>query len=360
MATIFGFGDVLISQKGLDSMTASDISDLTERAGDDDSFAALAPGSTPFSPIGLGKPISIEIAYVDTGGLAAPGFFGGRPGLLLTSAVKRLPIFESAPRAVNLIQDEVERGFQFSDLPATRPGTPLIYYSPALTDRGTAVTIELVFDKFPEDAIKQIGSLMGSAAGVPLFAPASLYLMAGGMLVKLFAQFAEKLADGKQSFSETLSIDIDRPGMPNTQPGFAILTNSSELERLVDERKLKFTAKDGLTNTADGKRYEGPAAYVVLKLDGTDRPDYTAFAPTMASAAILDRFLHTGSERPAGTDLILQSMKAFNDLHFRGKAEGIKRKLAQVGADSEEGRKLKVLFGAYVKNISDTDLQPAL
>ena len=357
MATIFGFGDTLISERGMDSISEREIRRLTKRAGSDSS----AITSTPFSPIGLGRPISIEIAYVDTGGFAEPGFFGQKPGLLLTSAVKRLPIFDSAPRAVNLVRDDVPRGFKFSDVAATQPGTPLIYYSPALTDRGTAVTVELVFDKFPEEAVKQVGSLMGSAAGIPLFAPASLYLMAGGILVKLFAQFAEKLVDGKQSFSQTLSIDIDRPGMGNTQPGFAILTNSDELTRLVDRQELEFTPKEGLKNTNTGKRYDGGAAYVVLTLDGADRSsDYTSFAPTMASAALLDRFLHAGSGRPTGTDLMLQSMQAFNDLHFRGKAEGIKRKLVDVEAGSEDDKKLRALFDAYVKNISDSDLQPKL
>jgi hypothetical protein len=80
----------------------------------------------------------------------------------------------------------------------------------------------------------------------------------------------------------------------------------------------------------------------------------------MASAALLDQFLHSGAERPAGTDLILQSMRAFNDIHFRSKAEDTKRQIAEVGQDSEEGKKLRRLFDAYVKNISDKELQPKL
>lgn len=53
-------------------------------------------------------------------------------------------------------------------------------------------------------------------------------------------------------------------------------------------------------------------------------------------------------------------MKAFNDLHYRAKAEGIKRRLAETPQESEEGKKLKVLFDAYVKNISARDLRPTL
>jgi hypothetical protein len=364
MPTLYGFGsNLLVSERSLDAMTSSELRGLTQRAGSSRSTAAAtssAESATPFSPIGLSKPLSIEIAFVYTGNLATTGLFGNKPDLLLSSAVKRLPVFDAAPRAVNLIMDDVKKGFRFSDIAANIPGTPLVYYSPALTDRGTAVTIELAFDKFPEDAVKQVGSMLGSSAGLPLFAPASAYLLAGGMLVKLFAQIGEKLVDGAPSFSETLSIDIDRPGLANSKPGFAILTSSSEIEELADAGKLEFVAKNGLRNTQTGRLYDGAGPYVVLSLDGTDRQDYASFAPTMASAALLDRFLHVGQQRPAGTDLVLQAMQAFNDIHFRSKAESIKRKLADAPKDSPEAKKLQELFGAYAGNISDETLKPKL
>lgn len=322
--------------------------------------ASVSERATSFSPIGLGKPLSIEIAFVYTGNLATTGLFSNKPDLLLSSAVKRLPVFDAAPRAVNLIMDDLKKGFRFSDIAASMPGTPLVYYSPALTDRGTAVTVELAFDKFPEDAVKQVGSMLVSSAGLPLFAPASAYLLAGGILVKLLAQIGEKLLDGAPSFAETLPIDIDRPGLVNSKPGFAVLTNSSEIEQLADAGKLEFVPKSGLRSTQTGEPYEGTGAYVVLSLDGTEREDYRSFAPTMASAALLDRFLHVGQQRPAGTDLVLQAMQAFNDIHFRGKAESIKRKLAEAPKDSAEEKKLKELFGAYAANISDDTLQPKL
>jgi hypothetical protein len=358
MTTIYGFGSTLVSDRALEGMTAREIDGLTKRAGP--VRTAAGESATPFSPINLGRPLSIEIMYVHTGSLSSSGFFTGAPGMLITSAVKRLPVFDAAPRAVNLIVNKVPEKLRFADIAADTPGTPLVYYSPALTDRGTSVTVELVFDRFKEEGLTQIGSLLGTAAGLPIFAPASAYLMAGGVLVKLFAQFAEYFTDGKQSFSETLSIDIDRPGLENTQPGFAILTNSDELESLVDRRQLEFVPKVGLRNTSTGKAYNGPGAYVVLSLDGTERTDYASFAPTMASAALLDRFLHLGQQRPTSTDLVVQSMKAFNDLHYRAKAEGVKHRLADAPKDSEERNKLGRLFDAYVKNISEKDLRPTL
>src|SRR5262249_24115675 len=109
-----------------------------------------------------------------------------------------------------------------------------------------------------------------------------------------------------------------------------------------------------------GKPYDGTGAYVVASLDGTEREDYRSFAPTMASAALLDRFLHVGQQRPAGTDLVLQAMQAFHDIHFRAKAEEIRQKLADVPKDSAEEAKLKEMFDAYVGNISDKTLQPRL
>src|SRR5580698_3258580 len=142
MAALFGFGNTLISDRALAGLSAKELYALTHKAGRVQSFAPTeAP--TPFTPIDLGRPLSIEVMYVYTGGLSEKGFLQTKPDMLMTSAVKRLPMFESAPRAVNFISNDVPKGFEFADIAATRPGTPLVYHSPALTDRGTAVTIEL-------------------------------------------------------------------------------------------------------------------------------------------------------------------------------------------------------------------------
>lgn len=180
MPTVYGFGSTLVTERRLDALKPGELATLASRAGPVAGELSLAAEAQPFQPIGIGKPMSVEIAYVYTGGLSAPSFFGNRPDMLIASAVKRLPVFEAAPRAINCLFRKVAQSFRFCDIAAAEPGTPLIYHTPALSDRGTTLTIEFVFDHFPEEAITQVSSLLSSAAGIPVFAPATGYLMAGG------------------------------------------------------------------------------------------------------------------------------------------------------------------------------------
>ena len=67
-------------------------------------LGAVAKGDdvNPFEPIGLGKPLSIEILSLYTGML--PGKFGlGKPDLMVTSAVKSIETYAAQPMAVNQI-----------------------------------------------------------------------------------------------------------------------------------------------------------------------------------------------------------------------------------------------------------------
>lgn len=311
---------------------------------------------TPFEPLGIGKPLAVEIAYVYTGTL--PG--NSRSDMLLASAVKRLPVFDAAPRAINALLKSVPSMTRVDALPAVTSGTPLVYYTPGLTDHGLTVTLEMVFDRFPEETFERIGSVLGTAAGIPVFAPASAYLMAGSLVLKVVAKIAERVLDGSPDFAETLSIDMNRPGLRDTRPGYVLLTNSPQLESQIERGELIFRPRDGLVVKATITPYTGPVPYIVLSLDGHERPDYAEFAPTMASAAVLDRFLHTG-DRPRSADVLIEGLKAYNDIHYADKAESLARQLGRMtDPGSAEFKRVKSLFDAYVKNIGDERLRPKL
>ncbi len=312
-------------------------------------------GAQTPSPIGIGRPLSIEIGYVYTGMLTARG----RPDMMIASSVKRLPIYDAAPRAVQALLEDLPKQHGFASLPANLPGTPLVYHTPSLTDRGITVTVEMVFDRFPAEAFDQVGNMLANAAGIPVFAPATAYLTAGSVIVKLISKIAEKVIDGSASFSENLNINVDRPLYEDTSPGMILLTPSHQLASMVEKETLKADLEHGLL-TAGGHPYDGQDPYMILTLDGSDRPDYKDFAPTMASAALLDRFLHTGENRPTPTGLVLEALQAYNDIHYRGRADAIKKRLdALPDQSSEEAVRLKKLLDAYIKNIDNDLLKPA-
>jgi hypothetical protein len=271
--------------------------------------------------------------------------------------VKQLPVYDAAPRAMQALIPKVDESYGFGSLPANLPGSPLLYYTPALTNRGLTVTLEMVFDRFPDDAFQQIGNMLGVAAGIPVFAPASAYLLAGSMIVKLFAKVAEMLVDGRPAFSQSLSISVDRPLYEDTAPGFLLLTPSNVLAANLTNGKFKVDPVRGLVDGTNGA-YAGPDPYIVVGLDGTPRPDYADFTPTLATAAVLSRFLHLGDGQPTPTGLIVDALKAYNDIYYRSRADATRKQLDGLDPTSEEALKLKRLLDAYVKNIGNDDLKP--
>ena len=86
-----------------------------------------------FEPIGIGRPLIVEVRRVYTGSHPAPGWFSESKDMLVTSAMKSIATFNAAPRAVNFLKKGVERKTTLTQVAATSDGTPLVYYSFAMT-----------------------------------------------------------------------------------------------------------------------------------------------------------------------------------------------------------------------------------
>lgn len=89
----------------------------------------------PFTPIGIGRPLTIEVQRIyrgDNGG-SAFGFFG-QPDLLCVSATRSTSQFKKAPRAINLLDQDIDRDRRFHEIHAAKDGTTLLYQTPSVTD----------------------------------------------------------------------------------------------------------------------------------------------------------------------------------------------------------------------------------
>ncbi|MBK9980807.1 MAG: hypothetical protein IPP15_00020 [Saprospiraceae bacterium] len=135
-----------------------------------------------FEPIGIGKPLSIEIATVYTGDYKK--FLGGKKDMIVVSGIKNSLTFTGTSRAINVKAKNVNQN-DFKQFEAFSDGTPLVYYSPAMDADSSVVSFEIMFDNFNGGLFDTIGNLLTSAAGIPVFIPAAPYLLGGGQLVKL-------------------------------------------------------------------------------------------------------------------------------------------------------------------------------
>jgi len=101
-----------------------------------------------FTEIGLNKPLTAQIRHVYTGQFPKHSFFSGTKDMLVTSAMKDVSVFNAASRAVNFLRKDVGANSGFDSPAATEQGTPLVWYTPAVTSSSTILTLEIVLMSF--------------------------------------------------------------------------------------------------------------------------------------------------------------------------------------------------------------------
>lgn len=309
------------------------------------------PILTQFEPIGIGKPLTIEIRHVYTGRFPkSGGLFGGDKDVALVSGVKDYSVFAASARALNLISRSVKarahlRGSAFED------GTPVVLYSPAVMADSLTLSIEFAIDRFPGEFVQQVGRSLKALAGVPLMMPFSGFLMGAGEVARIGSDLGDALFDGRPSFSITESINFDRPGSAVATADFRVLSHDPLLAG-------RHRYKDGVGLVdASGAPYQGDEPYVVISLDGKTRPHLENFSATIASAAVLERFFSVKSGGTASIDTLMESIKLASDMRLRGQAEALKRQIEALPAGRERDR-LLAQRESVLKNIQSPELRP--
>jgi len=357
MAIYRTLGNALVSQDEYRRLVTTEQSVATLTAGRElkigdsvVSLAAIQQGTAPFTPIGLNKPLTVQIRHVYTG-----RFPKRRRNMLVTSAMKSLAQFDAAPRAINFMTDPVAARTGVSAPAATDRGTPLVYYSPALTKGASVVTLEFGFDDFDPSFIEGVGSLLKGAAGIPAFVAASPYLIGAGSILKLAAGIAARFLEKGPVFKDTDPIDFVTPGSTLPDAGFRVMTETG-----FPHTVLATHAPDsgGILVDSQGQPYRGDWPYVTISLDGAEVKEYAAFEPTQASAAILQDFFNIRDEQDAPLGAMLEGLKLYNDLKFRLEADEVKKQLSALPPDSPEATRLQERYDALKKNILEPALQP--
>jgi hypothetical protein len=330
-------------------LSAHDINNtLAEENGD--STRSLAEG---FTTVGLGRPLLVEILNVYTGD-APNGFLGGKPDLLVVSGVKGAQTFDAAPRAINRLQEDI-RDRQYLQQIAFEKGSSVVYYTDCLEHSSTLCSFELVVDSLQKSTINSVSKMFAFAAGLPIFVPANLYLLAGAVLVKLAGELANSF-ESRPFLSDTIDLRFLTAGVPNFKAGHYIVYNREHRDEFNNFRIM--VQNDGferqevrLCHRQSGKEYKGDAPYMVVVIDGKRRPDLEGYAPKLATAALLEQFY--GNKNRAGQfiNTLESALELYSDFTYRQKAEDILRKIQTLPVGSTEFLLAKLLFEAYVSNI---------
>ena len=123
---------------------------------------------TPYVPIGLGRPLTVQIRHVYTGKYPKKGFIGGAKDIAVVSGVRDYSVFAASARALNFIERGPKPGSHLKTPNAFVQGTPVVAYYPALTADSLTLSLELAVDDFPQDFVDTLGGAFESLGGVPL------------------------------------------------------------------------------------------------------------------------------------------------------------------------------------------------
>lgn len=373
MAVYYAVGDALVTHEEL-TARADELTDFAESVdrGAVAAEVAFSTGSlshsnavttftdhegssTPFTPVEMGKPLAVELRHVYTGRYPRKTLFDSTKDLLVTSAMKGIAVYNAAPRAVNVMRQNV--GKHTYVVPrAVDNGTALMFYTPALTAPSSTLTVEMVFDEFPQPTVDALGGAISSTAAIPVFAPAAAYLLAAGSLVKLGSKAAESLFDGQVVFSANHELGFRRPGVAAPVADFRLLTDEKLDPQTLKDYKVGPTGR--LVHVESGAEYAGDEPYVVISLDGAEVKEYESFIPTAASADLLKRFFGIGEGKEQPVDMLVDALKLYNDFQFRNKADALKKRLDGLKEGTEEHKKARAEYDALVKNILSDILKP--
>ena len=331
-------------------------------------LGAVAKGDddvNPFEPIGLGKPLSIEILSLYTGML--PGRFGlGKPDLMVTSAVKSIETYAAQPMAVN----QITRGpnsHQTVTPAADEAGSPIAYYTKSFVDDSLLCTISILADTFDDKLLGHLSSLLKTAAGLPVCITAipggaSLAgaVLAGSALVNLAGNMGKSLFERSSHLRDTLKINLETPDHNRVKSETRIIANDIHKNLFTTGYSTKLV-DDGLGNqrimlvNGMGQPYAGDAPYAIVSIDGRERRNLENFAPTLATAALLEQFM--GADDPTGkvVGILEEAMGLYNDYSFHQRAGAIKKEISRLKPTSptfdKDRQKLEAMLEANNRNI---------
>jgi len=276
--------------------------------------------------------------------------------MLVISAMKGITSYDGAPRAVNFLRNDALQHTSYREIAATDVGTPLVFYTKALTSVSTVISLEMIFQSFPSELFQSMTKLFNAASSIPLFAPASEYLVAASTVSKVVGDLGKALIDGTPAFKQTEPISFITPGTNLPTARFVLLTNDTADRSMYQNYKINDAG--ALVAISDGTPYNGDEPYIIIFLDGREVSDYEKFQPTAASAAILERFYNIGSNVVQPADSLIEAMQLLSDMKYRKDADALAQQIGAMPSGSPDLPNQQARLKALIANISNGLLKP--
>ncbi len=365
MATLHFFGDIALTPDELKQKSDSGelktiVANSTKKTagivtrGDSDSDGTDLVNA--YTPIGIGKPLSIEILSVYTGD-PENSKWKKRTELLVVSAVKCYSTFGASLKAINLMCKIKER--QRMQFGAITESCKVVYYAPALDTSETICTFQMIADTFNNKTADGIKKLFSFAGNLPVFASKASLLL-GSSLVTGIVDKIGAVVESQPFLEDSESFTFGKGGLTNSFAHMILMCNNKDQVKFNDYKpgKVKGTAQDyAMVHKETGVEYDGDAAYIIINVDGAEKPELESFTPKFATAAILQKFYGAMDKEGQVNEEIEEALMLYNDFRFLKKAKEMHLKMADMTEEDENYEYTKELLEAYKKNIKNEDIK---
>jgi hypothetical protein len=320
---------------------------------------AFAKDPIPSQPIGLGKPLSVEIFGIYNGDHPNVFLGGKKRDTILVSGVTNPLQTSSSARAVNLIKENAKER-KYLERSAWDAGTSLVYYSPAMDRSKCTISLELKTDNFEQDIVDAIATVLKDASGYPIFLTAAPFLYAGSRVLGSLGNIANSILEKKKNLEDSIVIQFRTASIPPSIARRVLFCNQND-KRIFRNYDIQTLDNDGdyivrLVHKNDGQVYNGKAPYIIANLDGAVKKEYEAFVPLIATSSQVDKFFG-GQVTESVMKIFQDSMSLANDMAYLNKIKDAMEDIESLEEGSPEYEDLKVLIESFKKNIGNSDIK---
>lgn len=320
---------------------------------------AFAKDPIPSQPIGLGKPLSVEILGIYNGDHPNVFLGGKKRDTILVSGITNPLQTSASARAVNLIKENTKER-KYLERAAWDAGTSLIYYSPAMDRSKCTISLELKTDNFEQEIVDAITTVLKDASEYPLFLTAAPFLYAGSRVLGSLGNVANSILEKKKNMEDSIVIQFKTASIPPSIARRVLFCNESD-KRLFRQYDIKTLDNDGdyivrLVHKTNGQVYNGKAPYIIVNLDGAVKKEYEAFVPLIATSTQVNKFFG-GQVTESVMKAFQDSMALANDMAYLNKIKDAKEDIESLEKGSVEYEDLKVLIESFKENIGNSDIK---
>src|SRR5690606_11648087 len=193
-----------------------------------------------------------------------------------TSGIKSLATHDSAPKAINQIVKKISDHSYYKPNAFDR-GSSIIYYTPSLDIETILCSFHLVADTFNEKTFQRISEMMKAAGSLPVFAPAQGVLIAGGIISDMVGNLGKAIFESNPFFKGNLEIKLNSPGQIITKASHVAIIEDQHYTEFINYKTQNINMNGNssmrLVNKISGETYRGDKPYLLLSIDGRQRPD---------------------------------------------------------------------------------------